>query len=234
MDISEIRAWLFSMRDAAYGDFVSSLIPTMDRKRIIGVRTPALRAFSKKLDPRDARAFMNACPHDYYEENNLHAFLIERLDDYETTINETERFLPYVDNWASCDSMRPKLFSRHTDELYTRVLPWIESPHTYTVRYGVGMLCSYYLGSAFEPCQLELACSIESDEYYINMMVAWYFATALAKQREAALPYFTDRLLREPVYGMACRKAIESFRVSDGDKALIRQLSKKQRNKIDK
>ena len=169
---------------------------------------------------------MRSLPHKYYEENNLHAFLICGMCDYDAVIAEIERFLPYVDNWATCDCLRPKVFKKHTGELYTCVNRWLDSGLTYTVRYAVGMLCSYFLDDAFSPEQLALAARICSDEYYINMMVAWYFATALAKQRMAALPYFTEGMLREPVLSMARRKACESFRVPDDDKALLRRLRK--------
>lgn len=221
-----IREYLFSQRDEKYADFTASLIPTTDRKSIIGVRTPILRKYAKGLSREEAEAFMRSLPHKYYEENNLHAFLICGMRDYDTAIAEVEHFLPCVDNWATCDSMRPKIFKSHTDALYGRVLEWAKSDRVYTVRYAVGMLCSYYLDDAFLPAQLALAAEIESDEYYINMMVAWYFATALAKQREAALPYFAEEKLREPVLSMARRKACESFRVPDDDKALLRRLRK--------
>lgn len=222
------------MQDTKYGNFVSSLIPTLDRERIIGVRTPALRAFAKKLDPDSMSAYLAAEGHYYYEENNLHAFLIGRIGDIEKSVYETERFLPYVDNWATCDSMRPKIFRAHTKELYPTVEKWIKSQHTYTVRYGIGMLCSYYLDEAFDPSQLAFVSELESSEYYINMMSAWYFATALAKKRDAALPYFTEGKLHMPVRRMAVRKALESFRVSSTDKALLRTLLKKQDDKKDK
>lgn len=223
---TQIREYLFSQRDEKYADFTASLIPTTDRKSIIGVRTPILRKYAKGLSREDAEAFMRSLPHKYYEENNLHAFLICGMRDYDAAISEVERFLPCVDNWATCDCLRPKVFKKHTGELYTCVNRWLDSGLTYTVRYAVGMLCSYFLDDAFSPAHLALAAGIESDEYYINMMVAWYFATALAKQRMAALPYFTEGMLHEPVLSMARRKACESFRVPDDDKALLRRLRK--------
>ena len=223
---TQVSEYLFSQRDEKYADFTASLIPTTDRKSIIGVRTPILRKYAKGLSREEAEAFMRSLPHKYYEENNLHAFLICGMRDYDAVIAEIERFLPYVDNWATCDCLRPKVFKKHTGELYTCVNRWLDSGLTYTVRYAVGMLCSYYLDGAFSPAHLALAAGIESDEYYINMMVAWYFATALAKQRMAALPYFTEGMLHEPVLSMARRKACESFRVPDDDKALLRRLRK--------
>lgn len=220
-----VRAELFSMRDEKYADFVASLIPTIERERIIGVRTPALRKYAKEMT--DADAFIRALPHEYYEENNLHAFLIERTRDFDTAITRLGDFLPCVDNWATCDSMRPKIFKKHTDRLYKHVLKWLGSEHTYTVRYAIGMLHSYFLDEAFLLSHLELVAAVESDEYYINMMAAWYFATALAKQREAALPYFCEKRLREPVLSMAYRKCLDSYRISDDDKLMLRALCKK-------
>lgn len=222
-----VRTDLFSMRDEKYADFVASLIPTIERGSIIGVRTPALRKYAKGMTDDEAEAFMRALAHKYYEENNLHAFLIERTRDFDTAIIRLDEFLPYVDNWATCDSMRPKIFKKHTDRLYKQVLKWLGSEHTYTVRYAIGMLHSYFLDEAFSPSHLELLAAIETDEYYINMMVAWYFATALAKQRDSALPYFCEGQLHEPVLSMARRKAIESYRVSREDKDKIRYLCKK-------
>ena len=219
-----IRAYLMSVREDGYGDFTASLIPTVDRAKVIGVRTPILRKYAKGMTREEAEIFMRSLPHEYYEENNLHAFLIDEIRNYDTAIDEVERFLPFVDNWATCDSMRPKIFKTHTDELFCRVREWIESERAYTVRYAVGMLCSYFLDEAFDPCHLEMAAGIKSEEYYVRMMVAWYFATALAKQREAALPYFCERRMQEPIFLMARRKACESFRVSSEDKTLLRQM----------
>ena len=212
--ISKVRGYLASVRDEKYGDFTASLIPTADRGRIIGVRTPILRRYAKELSREEAELFMRSVPHEYYEENNLHAFLIEGIRDFDTAIAEVERFLPYVDNWATCDSMRPKAFKKHPSELFLHVREWIASERTYTVRYAVGMLCSYFLDDGFSVRHLEMAAGIGPDEYYIRMMVAWYFATALAKQREAALPYFLERKLHPSVLPLARRKACESFRIS--------------------
>lgn len=222
-----VRAELFSMKDEKYADFVASLIPTIERERIIGVRTPALRKYAKEMTDADAEAFIRALPHEYYEENNLHAFLIERTRDFDTAIARLGDFLPCVDNWATCDSMRPKIFKKHTGRLYKQVLKWLGSEHTYTVRYAIGMLHSYFLDEAFLLSHLELVAAVESDEYYINMMAAWYFATALAKQREAALPYFCEKRLREPVLSMAYRKCLDSYRISDEDKMTLRALCNK-------
>ena len=224
--VDMIRAHLFSMRDAEYADFTASLMPTVDRARVIGVRTPELRKYAKSLSFEEAALFMRSLPHEYYEENNLHAFLIDRIRDFDGAVAEVGRLLPYVDNWATCDYMRPRIFKQHTDRLFPYVQKWIVSEHTYTKRYALGMLCSYYLDLAFSPTHLEMAAEVVSDEYYVNMMVAWYFATALAKQRDFTLPYFTERILREPVFSMARRKCFDSFRISREDKELLLNISK--------
>ena len=222
----KIRAELLAMQDLSYRDFHARLMPMVLKERIIGVRVPLLRAYAKRLAGTESAAlFLRDLPHFYYEENNLHAFLIERIGKYEETLDALDRFLPYVDNWATCDGMRPKVLARHLPEFYPKVREWISSSHAYTVRYGVGMLCSYYLGDGFSTDHLALASSIGSEEYYVKMMVAWYFATALALQREAALPYFTERKLDPLTHRMAMRKAMESLRIDSVTKQLLKSLN---------
>ena len=166
-------------------------------------------------------------PHTYYEENNLHGFLIETIRDYYAAANAIEAFLPYIDNWATCDLMSPKVFKKHLPELYEKILVWLNSDETYTVRFGIGMLMSFYLDEHFHPEMLELVAGIRSDEYYINMMIAWYFATALAKQYDAALPYIQNQRLEKWTHNKAIQKAIESYRISDDTKAYLRTLKVK-------
>ena len=221
-----IRCDLFALKDEKYADFVSTLIPAVERKSIIGVRTPALRKYARSLSREETDAFLSALPHVYYEENNLHAYLLSDMRDAERTLSMVEVFLPYVDNWATCDVMRPKIFKKHTDMIYERIPVWLSSGRTYTVRYAVGMLHYYFLGDAFSASHLALTASVCSEEYYVNMMLAWYFAEALVRQREATLPYFFERIIPEPVFSMACRKAQESYRVSSQDKAALRRLRK--------
>lgn len=223
--MNELQQKLFSMQDLSYRDFHSKLMPTIDKETIIGIRTPQLRKFSKEFAKSDGcEAFLNELPHQYYEENNLHAFLIEMLKDYDAAVDRIEKFLPYVDNWATCDMMRPKIFKRHLPELFEKVQEWIASEHDYTIRYGIGMLLSFYLDDAFEEKHLEMVAEIRSEEYYVNMMIAWYFATALAKQYEATIPYIEAGRLEKWTHNKAIQKAIESYRVTDVQKAYLRTL----------
>lgn len=167
---------------------------------------------------------MSSLPHVYYEENNLHAFLIEQITDFETAVLETDRFLPYVDNWATCDCMSPKAFKKDLDRLLTKIDQWLSSSHTYTVRYGICTLMRYYLDSRFSPDLLKKVAEIRSDEYYVKMMIAWYFATALAKQYDATLPYIYEKKLDKWTHNKAIQKAIESYRVTDEHKAYLKTL----------
>lgn len=220
-----IRERLFALRDEAYRDFSSALMPTVERGTVIGVRTPALRALAKELFGTPmAEAFLRVLPHGYYEENALHGFLLERIRDLRTVYAELERFLPYVDNWAVCDLVNPKVLAKDPDLLYERILVWIASGRTYTVRYGLGMLMRYFLDDRFSPEHLALAADLRSEEYYVNMMVAWYFATALAKQPEAALPYLAERRLPPWTHRKAIQKALESRRIPEERKAYLKSL----------
>ena len=216
---------LFEMQDLKYRNFSHSLMPTVDKEKVIGVRTPALRKLAKEFS-KDERSknFMSSLPHVYYEENNLHAFLIEQITDFETAVLETDRFLPYVDNWATCDCMSPKAFKKDLDRLLTKIDQWLSSSHTYTVRYGICTLMRYYLDSRFSPDFLKKVAEIRSDEYYVKMMIAWYFATALAKQYDATLPYISEKKLDKWTHNKAIQKAIESYRVTDEHKAYLKTL----------
>ena len=185
----EILRELFQKQDVAYRDFQGSLIPTVKKERIIGVRTPELRAMAKALRGGDEAAeFLRRLPHLYFEENQLHAFLIETITDFDACVAALDAFLPYVDNWATCDSMSPKVLGRHKETLRVHIDRWLASPQPYTVRYGVGMLMRWFLDEAFCPDDLLAVAALRSEDYYVKMMVAWYFATALAKQYDAALP----------------------------------------------
>jgi len=213
---------LFSMQDKEYKKFISALLPTVDPKTIIGIRTPALRAYAKKMTNREA--FMQALPHQYYEENNLHAFLIEQIRDYDACISALNAFLPYIDNWATCDSMRPRALKKEPVRLLADIERWLASDHTYTVRFGIQLLMLYYLDEHFNSVYLKRVAAIQSEEYYVNMMIAWYFATALAKQYDATLPYIKERCLSPWVHAKTIQKAVESYRITPEQKALLRQL----------
>ena len=221
-----IREMLFAARDLKYRDFNASLIPTADSERMIGVRIPAIRELAKKISgTEEAKEFISVLPHDYYEENCLHAFLIERIKDFDGCIAQTERFLPYIDNWAVCDMMSPKVFAKNTDKLLPLIWRWMDRGDVYTVRYAVGMLMRYYLGDTYDRTMSDAVVGVDSSEYYINMMLAWYFATALAKRYDDILPYFKDRRIANVwVHNKAIQKATESRRITEQQKDELRQL----------
>ena len=223
----EVRTRLFAARDEKYHAFQCSLMPTVDPATVIGVRMPALRALEKELRGTDAAAeFVAEMPHTYYEERNLYALLIERSR-YEDALAQVERFLPCIDNWATCDLLKPKAFAKHTDKLLPHIRRWLKSGETYTVRFGVNMLMGFYLGEAFtEECPA-LAAESACGDYYIDMVVAWYFAEALVKQREAVLPYFAEKRLPKWTHNKAIQKAVESFRVPDKTKEWLKTLREK-------
>ena len=221
----EIQAKLFAMQDLKYRDFHSKLIPTIAKERYIGVRTPDLRKFAKAFSKQpEAMEFLESLPHQYIEENNLHAFLIETIKDFDTAMAYTEKFLPFIDNWATCDLFSPKLFKKHPEEVYEKVKLWLKSDRTYTVRYGIVTLLGNYLGGEFRPEMLNLVAEIRSEEYYVNMAVAWYFSTALIKQYDAALPYIENRRLSVWVHNKAIQKAVESYRIDADTKQYLKSL----------
>jgi len=219
-----IEEKLFSSRDEGYRDFQSRLMPTVDRNKIIGVRTPILRGLAKELDDCEARNFMATLPHKYYEEDNLHAFLIERIKNFDECISELDRFLPYIDNWATCDSMTPKVLKTDRTRLLCSIDEWLKSERCYTVRYAIGMLMKFYLDGDFSLELAERVASVRSDEYYVKMMVAWYFATALAKRYDGILPFVEGDLLDEWTRRKTVQKARESFRISDERKKYLGSL----------
>jgi 3-methyladenine DNA glycosylase AlkD len=220
-----VQRELFKLQDTGYRTFNSKLLPTVDPEAIIGVRAPALRAFARAFARMpESAAFMQSLPHRYFEENGVHAFLIERIQDYGEAMGALNAFLPYVDNWATCDSMRPACFKRHLPELYEQIKIWIRSEHPYTVRFALGMLMTFYLDEHFTPESMELAARVRSEEYYVNMMIAWYFATALAKQYPAALTFLENRRLALWTHNKAIQKAIESYRITPEQKDYLRTL----------
>ena len=223
--MTELQNRLFAMRDDAYRTFQCKLMPTVDPETVIGVRTPQLRKLAKEFaGTEQASAFLAELPHRYYEENNLHAFLIERIGDYHATVAALDAFLPFVDNWATCDSLSPKCFRRHRVELRGEIDRWLALPHTYTVRFAIKLLMTEYLDDGFLPSDADRLAAIRSEEYYIRMMVAWYFATALAKRYDDVLPYLRGDRLDPWTKAMTIRKARESYRVTDAHKAELQRL----------
>ena len=216
---------LFELQDKEYKEFHSKLMPTVDPENIIGVRTPALRKLAAELWKEGAaNDFMAQLPHHYYEENNLHGFFIEKIKDYNEAVAELDKFLSYVDNWATCDLISPKVFKKHPEELFMKIKEWIKSDDTYTVRFGLGMLMSHFLDEHFTPEVLDLAASVRSEEYYINMMIAWFFATALTKQYDSAVRYIEEKKLDVWTHNKAIQKAVESYRVPADTKAYLKTL----------
>ena len=223
-----IQERLFSLQDIKYRDFLRKLIPNVDPNTVIGVRTPDLRKFAKDFakDPKAAE-FLETLPHTYFEENNLHGFLIERMADYEQATAALNTFLPYVDNWATCDQIRPEIFAKHLSELHEQIKCWMASGQTYTIRFGIEMLMRFYLDGEFRTEYLDWVSAIRSEEYYVNMMIAWFFATALTKQYHAALPYIQRQRLDPWTHNKAIQKAIESRCITDEQKRYLRTLKVK-------
>ncbi|MBQ8216698.1 MAG: DNA alkylation repair protein [Oscillospiraceae bacterium] len=219
-----IRTELSNMQDIKYKDFHSKLIPTVDPDTVIGVRMPQMKAYAKSLKNTDVSAFLSDLPHKYYDENNLHGLLIMNIKDYREGLAAVKAFLPYVDNWATCDLLRPVSFKKHKAELLEEIKHWLKSEHTYTIRFGIEMLMVHFLDEDFRPEYLEWLAEIRSEEYYVNMMLAWYFATALAKQWDAAVQYIENRRLDKWVHNKSIQKAIESYRVTEEQKAYLRTL----------
>lgn len=225
MNVNEIQAELFKNQDEKYRDFQAKLLPTVNPQSVIGVRTPVLRAFAKNLyKENDFSGFFDDLPHKYFDENQLHAFLISEIKDFDFCIDELNKFLPFVENWATCDQMSPKVFKKHKKELLEQIKIWVLSEKTYTVRFAVGMLMQHFLDEDFSLEFPKMILKIRSEEYYVKMMVAWYSATALAKQYDAVLPFLENKSLEKWTHNKAIQKALESYRVSDEQKKYLRTL----------
>ena len=226
--MTNIQERLFALQDLKYKEFHSGLVPTADEDYMIGVRVPQVRKLAKEVAKEEGcREFLQQLPHTYYEENNLHAFIIEGIKDYEQCLAEVNRFLPYVDNWATCDSMNPKVFRKHLDELLPQIDAWLISEKTYTIRFGIEMLMGLYLDEHFSVDYLEKVASVTSEEYYVNMMRAWYFATALAKQYEATVKLLEEKRLDVWTHNKTVQKAVESYRITPEQKEYLRTLKVK-------
>ena len=228
MLIETIRKDLFKEQDLKYRDMQRKIIPTADPDTFIGVRTPVLRKYAKQMAKQeDISEFMNDLPHKYFDENQLHAFIISEIKDFDQCIEKTEQFLPYVDNWATCDQMSPRVFKKHHKELLKHIIKWMHSDETYTIRFGIGMLMQHFLDEDFDPEYPKMVSDVVSDEYYVKMMIAWYFATALAKQYEEVLPYIEKQMLDDWTHNKAIQKSLESYRITDDQKAYLKNLKVK-------
>lgn len=223
--MTEVQKALFSLKDQSYWAFHTKLIPNVDPATVIGVRTPQLRKFAKEFAASPSAAeFMRQLPHRYYEENNLQVYLIEPMRDLAEALAAVEAFLPYVDNWATCDAMNPRVFKAHHAELLPHVKRWVASEHEYTIRFGMEMLMLHYLEEDFSPEFPAMVAAVTREEYYIRMMVAWYFATALAFQWEACIGYLEQQKLPRWTHNKTIQKAIESYRITEEQKKYLRAL----------
>ncbi len=222
-----IREELFAIQDTSYGDFQSNLIPNITRELFIGVRVPEARKLAKRIAKEpEISIFLRDLPHKYYDENILHALLISEMKDYDACIKEADRFLPYVDNWAVCDIMSPKIFKKNKAPLLEKIKEWAASEKTYTSRFGIEMLMSHFLDDDFKPEYLEIPASVHSEEYYVRMMIAWFFATALAKQWDATIKYIEDHCLDTWTHNKAIQKARESRRITPEQKEHLKSLKR--------
>ena len=223
--MEKIENELFKLQDKKYQEFQAKLIPTRNPNTIIGVRTPELRKYAKDLlKNNEYKEFLKELPHKYFDENQLHAFIISGIKDYDECINYVNQFLPYIDNWATCDQMSPKIFKKNHDILLKEIKNWINSKETYIIRFGIGMLMQHFLDEDFDPEYLEWVSNIKSKEYYVNMMIAWYFATALAKKYEVTISYIENKKLDVWCHNKTIQKAIESYRITPEQKEYLRSL----------
>ena len=223
--MTEIEERLFELQDKKYRDFQIKLLPSVDPETVIGVRTPELRKLAKELlKKNDTDGFLDALPHAYFDENQLHAFILSGMKDYDKCIAGVCAFLPFVDNWATCDQMSPKVFAKNKDDLLLHIKEWLRSEETYTIRFGAGMLMEHFLGDDFDTAYPEMVAAIDSDEYYVNMMRAWYFATALAKQYDSVISFIEEKKLDRWTHNKAIQKSVESYRITPEQKLYLKSL----------
>ena len=223
--MTQIQKRLFEIQDESYANFHSKLVPTVNRKKIIGVRVPDCRKLAKEVkNSGEVGEFLSSLPHEYYDENILHALLLSEITDIDECIKAVDDFLPFIDNWAVCDILTPKIFKKYPELVLTKIKEWSNSKETYTCRFGLEMLMSFYLDENFKSEYLEIPARIKSEEYYVNMMIAWYMATALAKQWDAAIPYIQEHRLSEWVHRKSIQKAVESYRITPEQKDYLKGL----------
>ena len=222
--MNNIQEELFKLQDKKYREMQIKIIPTINPDVIIGVRTPNLRSLAKELVKSEYIVFIKDLPHQYFDENQLHAFIISQIKDFDECLSFVNAFLPYIDNWATCDQMSPKVFKKYPNELLQSIKKWIKSKKTYTIRFGISMLMQHFLDDNFNIEYLEMVANIKSEEYYVNMMRAWFFATALAKQYDSTLPFIENYKLDTWTHNKTIQKAIESYRISVNQKEYLKSL----------
>ena len=226
--MNSIKEDLLKMQDKGYRDFQIKLLPTVNPNTVIGVRTPELRKYAKKLIKENIyTAFLEELPHRYFDENQLHAFIISELKDYNECISYINKFLPLVDNWATCDQMSPKIFKKNHEDLVKQIKKWIKSKDTYAIRFGICTLMQHYLDEDFKIEYLSIISKIKSKEYYVNMMIAWFFATALAKKYKETIPIIENQKLDTWTHNKTIQKAIESYRITQEQKEYLKSLKRK-------
>ncbi len=227
-NLTPLQKKLFDLRDEEYAAFQLKLTPGIEEEQVIGVRIPVLRKFGKEYaKEEESKDFLLQLPHTYYDENLLHGILLEQITDYSEALQRVDAFLPYVDNWAVCDTMSPKVFGKHKREFLPQIKKWAKSKETYTIRFAVKMLMALYLDEDFDPSYLKIPAAVKKDDYYVNMVIAWYYATALAKQWTDTIPYLEEEKLRPWIHNKTIQKAIESYRITKEQKEYLRQLKKK-------
>ena len=231
--VTDIQKGLMSLQDEDYKAFHSKLMPTVNSDKIIGVRSPKLKKFAKEYcnsfkgdfyKEKNISKFLDNLPHVFYEEDNFHGLIISNIKDFDTVISLLDDFLPYLDNWATCDSLKPKIFKKYPKELLPHIKRWIKSKHTYEVRFAISMLMTFYLDENFDIKFAEEVLKVDSEEYYINMMIAWYFATALAKKYDAIIPIIESKSMKKWIQNKTIQKAVESYRISDEQKTYLKTL----------
>lgn len=221
----KVQKQLFELQDLKYRDFHAKLMPTIDKEKVIGVRTPALRSYAKQFGKtEEAKEFMKVLPHKYYEENNLHGMLFEQIKDYDELIIELEKFLPHIDNWATCDLLSLRIVKKKLEDFLEKINKYIKSDQPYTIRFGISMLMKHYLDDNFKIEYANKVAAVQSEEYYVNMMRAWYFATALAKQYDSIIPFIEEKKLDVWTHNKAIQKSIESYRITPEQKEYLRTL----------
>ncbi len=221
----ELTDKLLKIKDNKYKEFQLKLVPNINKDSILGIRTPEMRKIAKEVyKSEDKNKFLDSLPHKYYEENLIHFFVISLIKDFDECIKRVEEFLPYVDCWPVSDQATPKSFKKNHKKLLPYIKKWIKSKHVYTARFGIRMLMNEYLGDDFKEEYLKLIASIKTNDYYLKMMIAWYFATALAKRYNETIPYLENNSLDEWVHKKTIQKAIESYRVSEEHKKYLSTL----------